>query len=360
VSGVIGVTQFTHKTAHFFSFSFMLHLEFNNHILSQIILATLSQKAIRIQGIREQESEIGLKDYEINLIRLVEKMTNGTVIRINHTGTSLDYVPGILAGGSVVHDCNGRGIGYFLSLAILLAPFCKKPLNLTLRGITNDNVDITVDSVRTVLLPQLKHFGIDDVELSIKKRGAYPKGGGEVLFTCPIVKQLKPVLHTEKGLVKRIRGIAYCTRMSPQFANRMVESARSILTRYIPDVYIYTDVYKGPESGLCPGYGMNLVAETDTNSLISTECQYQPRLPDGEDFQEEFLSQNYHFPTPEDLGVRCARQLLVELKKSGSVDSMSQFMYLVFMAMTPEDVSKIRVGTLTPYTYLSSNVVSCG
>jgi len=42
---------------------------------------------------------------------------------------------------------------------------------------------------------------------------------------------------------------SYSTRVSPQFANRMVEAARSILNRYVPDIYLYTDVYKGEESG---------------------------------------------------------------------------------------------------------------
>jgi RNA 3'-terminal phosphate cyclase-like protein len=74
-------------------------------------------------------------------------------------------------------------------------------------------------------------------------------GGGEVIFSCPNVRQLKPVQFTDEGRIKRIRGIAYCTRVSPQTANRIVESARSVLNRYIPDVYIYTDVYKGAESG---------------------------------------------------------------------------------------------------------------
>jgi RNA 3'-terminal phosphate cyclase-like protein len=29
----------------------------------------------------------------------------------------------------------------------------------------------------------------------------------------------------------------------------MVDAARSVLNRYIPDIYLYTDVYKGEESG---------------------------------------------------------------------------------------------------------------
>ena len=29
----------------------------------------------------------------------------------------------------------------------------------------------------------------------------------------------------------------------------MIEASRSILNRYIPDIYLYSDVYKGDESG---------------------------------------------------------------------------------------------------------------
>lgn len=42
---------------------------------------------------------------------------------------------------------------------------------------------------------------------------------------------------------------SHSVRVSPQLSNRLVASARSVLNRYIPDVYIYTDVYKGEDSG---------------------------------------------------------------------------------------------------------------
>ena len=31
----------------------------------------------------------------------------------------------------------------------------------------------------------------------------------------------------------------------------MIEAARSVLNRYIPDIYLYSDVYKGEDSGKC-------------------------------------------------------------------------------------------------------------
>ena len=50
----------------------------------------------------------------------------------------------------------------------MLAPFSKKPFDLTLRGITTDDYDLSVDLIRTVTLPHLQLFGITDgLELKV-------------------------------------------------------------------------------------------------------------------------------------------------------------------------------------------------
>lgn len=180
----------------------------------RLILATLANTSITIKDIRSDNNHevTGLLDYEASFLRLLEKVTNGSIIEINHTGTMVTYHPGIISGGYIKHDCpTSRSMGYFLEGMLALAPFAKNPLHLVLTGITNDNIDISVDLIRTVLLPQLARFGIDEdaLELKINKRGAIPLGGGQVTFTCPIVRSLKPVQFIDQGLVKRIRGIAY-------------------------------------------------------------------------------------------------------------------------------------------------------
>ena len=38
-------------------------------------------------------------------------------------------------------------------------------------------------------------------------------------------------------------------RVSPATANRVVDAARGKLNSFIPDVYIYTDHYKGADAG---------------------------------------------------------------------------------------------------------------
>ena len=57
----------------------------------------------------------------------------------------------------------------------------------------------------------MKHFGNkldEDSELKVIKRGAFPLGGGEIYFTCPIIKNCLPFRLTDEGKVLKIRGIA--------------------------------------------------------------------------------------------------------------------------------------------------------
>lgn len=66
----------------------------------------------------------------------------------------------------------------------------------------------------------------------------------------------------DPGKVKKIRGVAYALRTSPTMTNRMIEAAKGVLLKYIPDVFILTDHRKGPGSGLSPAFGITLAAET--------------------------------------------------------------------------------------------------
>lgn len=95
-------------------------------------------------------------------MRLLEKVTNGTIIEISVTGAFTDSIflwgstngllgtaillkPGIISGGVLSHDCpTSRSIGYFLEPIIQLAPFAKQPVQLTLKGVTTDENDLSV------------------------------------------------------------------------------------------------------------------------------------------------------------------------------------------------------------------------
>lgn len=311
-----------------------------NFFRQRLVLSTLSGKVVKIKNIRSKDDNPGLRDFEASLIRLFDKVTNGSRIEINQTGTVLFYQPGLLYGGSIEHDCSTqRSIGYYLEALLMLAPFMKNPLKAVLRGVTNNPLDPSVDQLKATAIPLMKQFGIDGegLDLKVVKRGMAPGGGGEVVFMCPVRRTIRPVLLTDPGKIKRIRGVAFSVRVSPQMANRLVESARSILNKFIPDIYIYTDHMKGANSGKSPGFGLTLVAETLTGSFF---CAEMTSTPQGEG--DPVL--------PEDMGRNCAKLLLEEIYRGGCVDSTNQSLVLLYMTLGQQDVSKALLGPLSPYT----------
>ncbi|XP_073998338.1 probable RNA 3'-terminal phosphate cyclase-like protein [Rhodnius prolixus] len=308
----------------------------SNFMRQRLVLSVLTGKCISISDIRSSDTEPGLREYEVNLLRLIDKMTNGTLIEVNETGTSFAFTPGSLIGDTVEHECcKHRAIGYYLEVIMALAPFCKKPLSVVLRGVTNNQIDPSVDAFKNGGLNVLKQFIVIDpgIEFQIKKRGVEPEGGGEIHFHCPKVK-LKAAQVKKSGKVKRIRGTAFSLRVSPAIVNRFIESAKGELLKFLPDVFISTDALKGQAAGKSPGFGGSLVAETTTGCVYTAD---KVSLPSTRQI-------------PEELGKEAAWLLFEEISRGGVVDSSFQSLACLYMAFTTKDVSQCVMGPLSPYT----------
>ena len=107
------------------------------------------------------------------------------------------------------------------------------------------------------------------------------------------------IIFLDCGKIRRVRGTAYSTRVSPQTPGRIVEAARSVLNQFLPDVYIFCDAAKGQSCGKSAGYGCCLVAEsTNENVRIAAEVMSKPKGAGGQDL------------TAEDLGKMAAMELL--------------------------------------------------
>ncbi|KAG8384737.1 hypothetical protein BUALT_Bualt04G0149300 [Buddleja alternifolia] len=326
----------------------------------RLLLSTLSSTPVLIEDIRADATWPGLRPHEVSFLRLLEKVSDDCVVEINETGTKLKYKPGIVMGGRhLVHDCGtSRAIGYFLEPLIVLGLFGKKPLNIRLKdieyrlplvGITNDSKDPSVDTFRSSTLPMLKQFGVpsEGLDLKIESRGVPPHGGGEIILSIPIVQDsLKAINWIDEGMVKRIRGVTFSTRVSVQFENTMIHAARGIFNRLLPDVHIFTDHKAGPQAGKSPGYGITLFAETTSGCFISADTAVS--YGRGED-EGEVEDKKKELSPPEDIGVQIASTLLGEIEQGGVVDSTHQGLLFLLCALCPQDVSKVRVGKLSPY-----------
>lgn len=180
--------------------------------------------------------------------------------------------------------------------------------------------------------------------LQILKRGHKPNGGGLVKFSSEPVRQLKPIAMLDPGRVQKIRGVATCVRMSPSTTMTLIDEARPRLTKHIADVYIYNDVFKGKDSGLSCGYALSLVAESTTGVLLSAEEVAEP-LKKTREAKGDIMT------NPKALAVRATKRLYGQIKQGGCIDTMSQPVMLLLMAMGSEDVSQVLIGEMTPFMY---------
>ncbi|KAI6196324.1 putative RNA 3'-terminal phosphate cyclase-like protein [Aphelenchoides besseyi] len=312
-----------------------LRFEGCNFFRQRICFSLLSGRPLTIVHIRSLDENPGVQEHETKLLDLLNEITNGTNVTINKTGTQVRFEPGMLNGGNVEFDCGAsRCLSYFLEPLVLLAPFCGRPVEVKLRGVTNDYRELSVDAIRACWLPVFNKFILDDEALAIKinARGFSTEGGGEVVFTSPVVKKLRPVKRLNPGKVRKIRGLAYVCRVSPSFAHRMVDAAKKMLRGFISDVYITVDQRKGPQSGKSPGFGIFLTAETTEGIFYHGEAMSKPAGTTDEP------------ATAEEVGVEAAQKLLSEIYQGGCCDTTAQPLAATFMALGDRDISKFLFG----------------
>ncbi|KAJ8600236.1 hypothetical protein CTAYLR_001976 [Chrysophaeum taylorii] len=303
---------------------------------ARLMLATLAKRRIVISGIREHTEVPGVTNDEACFVRLLDKLSSGSKIEINETGSVLTYEPGYLVGGRVEHDCSRcqRGVGWFLECVLPMAPFCATAIELTLLGVTSGGKTWrSADAIKHVSLHAIRDFSVE-CDLQIARRQASGPGikepPGKVVLTCEPKRQLEPIDLEDEGLVKNVRGVAYCARVAPALANRVVAAARGHLNKLVSDVRITTDAATRRNSADASGFGVLLVAESTTGRKIGVDLDASWALPEGD-------------KSPERLGELAALSLAAEIAKAGAFDTNNQALVLTMMALGPDFVSIARL-----------------
>ena len=72
----------------------VVEYEGSNFLRLRLALAVLSGRYLRIRNIRSKDENPGLNEAEASIIRLIDKVTNGSRFEVSETGTSLSFKPG--------------------------------------------------------------------------------------------------------------------------------------------------------------------------------------------------------------------------------------------------------------------------
>lgn len=288
-------------------------------------------------------SQDPFESYELAFIELLTRVTVGSKAILSKGNRKLDFRPGSIESSDeeVSFDCGKqRAVSYFLEPLFLILPFAKRRMVVRLEGITNDSVDLDIDSIKDALLPflALALKGGANFDLKVVRRAFRPSAGGLIFFTVdPTVKTLPKIVVNSKP-IKRVRGIAVASKVSTSFLNRMISSAREVLNDYIPDVWIYSEIVKHNPDNF---YGISLSSDT----FLTSGCCFDPMAD-----KESGLA-------PEQLGATAALRLVDDaLFGSGIVSTSFQSLVFSLMALT-EGQSVIVIGRVSDHAVTTLRLI---
>ncbi|KAJ7632301.1 RNA 3'-terminal phosphate cyclase domain-containing protein [Roridomyces roridus] len=308
-------------------------LEGGGQILrNSVSLSALLGKPISIHKVRNGRKPPGLKNQHRTGIQLAAEIASAHLTGAKNGSSAIDFVPGPIKPGNYMADSVTAGATTLLlqiSLPILLFSSSPTPSSLRLLGGTNCTMAPQIDYIQRVFLPfATRHFDLK-VDLELRKRGYFPKGGGEVHVTVlPRATALKSVSLLERGTVSSIRGIAHVAGLPAHLGKTMAEGATRRLAQsgYADSVEIESTREKNDNTAGA-GSGIVLWAELSGGGIIGASA-----------VGKKGASANA-------VGEEAANELIKGLEAGGVVDEWLQDQVILFMCLA-EGTSEINCGKL--------------
>jgi RNA 3'-phosphate cyclase len=220
-------------------------------VRNAVALSAVTGVPVHLTAIRARRRKPGLAAQHVAAVRAVAALCDARCEGLQTQSSALRFWPRRLHGGEFDVNVGTAGsVALVLQALLPAAVRAGQGVVLTLRGGTDLPAAPPVDYVRLVLLPLLARMGVQ-AELSVARRGYYPKGGGEVRLDLQPVARLMPFAAEQRGPVARIESHAHVTRLTRQIAERMEAAARGTLAR---DVHFESSIeVTAPELALGPG-----------------------------------------------------------------------------------------------------------
>jgi RNA 3'-terminal phosphate cyclase (ATP) len=170
------------------------HGEGGGQILrSALTLSAITQKPITIENIRHNRKVPGLRPSHLSTIKLLGKICNAKIDGLSVGSTSIIFVPGTIQDTKLQENVGTAGsISLILQAIIPTVALAGKKLELSISGGTDVPWNPTSNYTKFVLAEAYSRLGIK-FEMHIKKRGYYPKGGGQVDITVLPCNHLIPI-----------------------------------------------------------------------------------------------------------------------------------------------------------------------
>ncbi len=230
-----------------------------------LTLAILTGRPVRIERIRAGRRKPGLRPQHLTGVRAAGAVCEARLEGDDLDSQTLTFVPGGPARpGEYTFDVaevarGGSAGSVSLVLQTLLLPLALAggESRLTLRGGTHVDWSPPVSYLEHVFLPILARMGVH-AEIDLVRWGFYPAGGGEIrVHIAGREGPLSPILLTERGALRRVRGMAVVTNLPAHIPQRMADRAHNLLA----EAGLRAQIEPRRLRGVGPGAGIFLFAE---------------------------------------------------------------------------------------------------
>jgi RNA 3'-terminal phosphate cyclase (ATP) len=285
-----------------------------------VAAAAATATDISIKNIRARRQQPGLAAQHIAAVKLVAEMCGAQTEGLSIGSGELTFKPGPLKPGNYTVDVGTAGsIPLVLQAGVLAASFSPKESSLTVTGGTDVRMAPSIDYFQNVLVPLLAKMGID-VCLEIRKRGYYPRGGGEIVARIsPPPGKPAPLRIEGPGRLLAIKGNAHVVNLGADIMKRMATSALAELKSFPARAAI--EEVRPP--GVGEGTGITIWALTE-HSVLGTCALGERGL------------------RAENIGAIAGRELSAEIKAGASVDIHAADQLVPYMALGGRGAFTVR------------------
>ncbi|TNN36615.1 RNA 3'-terminal phosphate cyclase [Liparis tanakae] len=158
------------------------------------------------------------------------------------------------------------------------------------------------------------------------------------MVTVNPVKELQPVVMTERGNITKIYGRAFVAGVLPyKLAKDMSAAAVRTIRKEIKELYINIPALQEKEMASGNGNGIIIIAESSTGCVFAGSALGKKGV------------------YVDKIGIEAAEMLLRNIRHNGCVDEFLQDQLIIFMALA-KGTSRIRTGAVTLHTQTAIHI----
>ncbi|MCW7538841.1 RNA 3'-terminal phosphate cyclase [Aquabacterium sp. A7-Y] len=198
---------------------------------TSLALSMLTGRPLRIENIRARRAKPGLMRQHLVCVQAAAAISGAEVEGAELGSQQLAFTPGPVKAGDYRFAISSAG-SCTLVLQTVLPPllFADAPSRIELSGGTHNPMAPPFHFLERAWLPLLRRMG-GEVELSLRRHGFYPAGGGEV--TAHVVPQsggLRPLHLSERGELREAYAESLVAGVPRSVAQRELEVLGRVLS----------------------------------------------------------------------------------------------------------------------------------